>query len=471
MASSPLTVLPVARGTFSSTQLNTGPVLPYIRSIMTGTKRIIPDGAISPPPPKRAATGAVTNNRTLSNFFTPLSQKKPDITTWRIVNNSCVVGKYHSEQAAEAVKSGSKRRVAAFDLDSTLIATKSGRRFATNENDWKWWNPSVPKKLKELNDEGYLVIVLSNQKGISLKKNLKGGRLESKSLSIFKQKVAAVMQTLNVPFAVYAATENDEFRKPRMGMWREMVDDYDLNVCDSLDLKQSIFVGDAAGREGDHSCVDRDFASNVGILFKTPEEFFLNEDPKPIIRHFDPKAYIVGTSEDIQISFEKKNDPELVIFCGSPGSGKSTFYWRCLEPLGYERVNQDILKSRPNCLKAAREHLKVGNSVAVDNTNADSETRAYWIELAKEFSVPIRCIYLNTPLQICRHNDAVRSANPKMESLNPESRTALPGMAFGDFMRRFREPTLSEGFQDITQVEFKFRGDSAAKEVWGQFWV
>lgn len=33
------------------------------------------------------------------------------------------------------------------------------------------------------------------------------------------------------------------------------------------------------------------------------------------------------------------------MFCGSPGAGKSTFYWTHLEPLGYERINQDILKS------------------------------------------------------------------------------------------------------------------------------
>ncbi|EDN09052.1 conserved hypothetical protein [Histoplasma mississippiense (nom. inval.)] len=381
-----------------------------------------PDGGdISPPPLKRKAIGTAT---IIDNS---LSQKKPEQVTWRTVNNSCIIGKYHQEQALEAVKSGKKRRIAAFDLDSTLVATKSGRRFPTNERDWKWWSPSVPDKLKQLNDEGYLVVVLSNQKAISLKKDLKGGRVESKSLSIFKQKVAAIMQTLDMPFSVYAATASDEFRKPRMGMWREMLDDHDLSVAGLLHLEQSIFVGDAAGREGDHSCVDRDFAANVGVPFETPEEFFLDEAPKPILRTFDPKAYIVDSSADEPtITFSKKSDVELVIFCGSPGSGKSTFYWRYLEPLGYERVNQDILKSL--------------------------QKNIYKLE----------SLWQSSPSNLLPD---------VQESINPESRSSLPGIAFGDFQRRFQVPVLSEGFQDITHVEFKFQGTPATKEVWGQYWV
>jgi len=41
----------------------------------------------------------------------------------------------------------------------------------------------------------------------------------------------------------------------------------------------------------------------------------------------------------------KLNELDVVIFCGSPGAGKSTFYWTFLRPLGYERVNQDILRT------------------------------------------------------------------------------------------------------------------------------
>jgi len=42
-------------------------------------------------------------------------------------------------------------------------------------------------------------------------------------------------------------------------------------------------------RETDKS---RNFADNIGINFKTPEEFFLNETPRPFTRTFDPFGYI-----------------------------------------------------------------------------------------------------------------------------------------------------------------------------------
>ena len=45
------------------------------------------------------------------------------------------------------------------------------------------------------------------------------------------------------------------------------------------------------------------------------------------------------------VLFSRKHPVELVIFCGSPGSGKSTYFWNNLKPLGYERVNQDLLKT------------------------------------------------------------------------------------------------------------------------------
>ncbi|KAK5796732.1 hypothetical protein VI817_006016 [Penicillium citrinum] len=442
-----------------------------------GMKRTAsPTRAISPPPLRRRVESTVNSmcrtvlviwsdgtnlpaEKSVASFFTPTSQKKPEPITWRVLEAGLVIGKYLPEKSSTLPSKN--RKIAAFDLDSTFIKTASGNVFPKSATDWKWWDTTVPGKVKELSSDGFQIVLFSNQKKVSLKKEKAG---DSKSLSNFKEKLTAIMTQLDLPMSVYAATGDTEYRKPRPGMWKEFSEDFDLDVV-GVDLAKSVYVGDAAGRPGDHSATDRGFAVNVGIPFKTPEEYFLGRDPEPVSGLFDPKDFLEVEPES---PFERKHLIELVLFCGSPGSGKSSYFWKNLQPLGYERVNQDILKSRPKCLKVAKEFLEAKKSVVVDNTNADPETRKYWTDLAKELSIPIRLIHFLSSPELCKHNAAVRAAN---KTLNPESRTSLPGIAFGDFKRRYREPTLEEGFEDIHPVPFRFVGDEAAKEIWSQYWV
>lgn len=105
--------------------------------------------------------------------------------------------------------------------------------------------------------------MLSNQAGISLKPDPKKIKSDQKRLADFKGKVAAVLKQLDLPISVYAATGYDWYRKPRVGMWEELLDDYDLEGAGAVDLENSFFVGDAGGREAvqggskDFSCGDR----------------------------------------------------------------------------------------------------------------------------------------------------------------------------------------------------------------------
>lgn len=71
--------------------------------------------------------------------------------------------------------------------------------------------------------------------------------------------------------------------------------------------------------------------------------------------------------------------------------------------------------------------------------------------------------------------------------MNPESRTLLPGIAFADFEKRFQEPEVGEGFQDIVRVDFRFQlgksssssggGDGVESDeeekrrLWSQFYI
>jgi bifunctional polynucleotide phosphatase/kinase len=228
------------------------------------------------------------------------------------------------------------------------------------------------------------VVILSNQAGLTLHldANYKGPRAGAlKRVGEFKQKCSSILSNLDLPTTIYAATARDSYRKPRKGMWKEVCDDYDIPE-DEVDLHASFFVGDAGGRiaslapkgtdgvgalKKDFSCSDRNFAHNVGIDYKTPEEFFLGEAPRDFSRDFDLVKFpyedtAAGRSEKM---FEKTNDKDIVLFCGPPGAGKSTFYWNYLKPLGYERINQDILKSRDKCVKVALSHLEEGDSIVI----------------------------------------------------------------------------------------------------------
>ncbi|KAK7425094.1 DNA kinase/phosphatase Pnk1 [Neonectria punicea] len=452
-------------------------------------KRKAAAAPVSPPLTKRKIQSGTTKNA-VANFFTPASQKPKDRTTWseRSPNDdtpaTLLVGRYEPE--AEEDKTVRRTKIAAFDLDSTLIATASGKKHSSGASDWKWWDNGVPGRLRELYQDGYRVVILSNQGGLKLHfdANYKGPKASvQKRVGEFKQKCSAVLSSLDLPTTVYAATSQDIYRKPRTGMWTELCDDYDI---EDVDLENSIFVGDAGGRTAslgkgtdgvvpvakDFSCSDRNFAHNTGIKYQTPEEFFLGEKPRSFIREFDLAHYPRGDAENVTSDgprvFEKTNDQDIVLFCGPPGAGKSSFYWKYLKPLGYARINQDTLKTRDRCLQTAKEHLGEGDSIAIDNTNADPSTRSLWIEEAKKFGIPIRCVWFSTPLPLCEHNDAVRALNA---SMNPESRQSLPKMAFNGFASRFKAPQQKEGFQDVTEVHFQFLGSKEEYEIWGRYWA
>ncbi|KAG8414172.1 DNA kinase/phosphatase Pnk1 [Metarhizium acridum] len=445
-------------------------------------------GRTNSPPPIKRSLQSTTTKSAVANFFTPTSQKPKDRTTWseRGLNDdipaTLLVGRY----VPVAHNSGKKprRKIAAFDLDSTLITTSSGKKHASDATDWKWWHPHVPGILQELyKEKDYQVVILSNQGGMTLHfdPSFKGPKANAqKRVSEFKQKCSAILNSLDIPISVYAATERDIYRKPNTGMWKEACEDYDIPE-NEVDLEHSFFVGDAGGRVAglsgsgsdgvvakakDFSCSDRNFACN------NSRGIFLGEEPRNFARDFDvaqfPFDEAVSLSEVPCNVFERKNEKDVVLFCGPPGAGKSTFFWRYLKPLGYERVNQDSLKSRDKCLQVAKELLSEGSSVAVDNTNADPETRALWVDIASKAKVPIRCVWFRTPLHICEHNDAVRAHN---QSLNPEARQRLPKLAFTSFASRYKAPQSKEGFQDIVELEFKFLGTKKEHDIWARYWT
>ena len=148
-------------------------------------------------------------------------------------------------------------KIASFDMDSTLILTKSGKTFPKDASDWIWWNECVPKKLREAHKNGFKIVIISNQAGVNT------GKTTTKVLeSKFKQLYAS----LKVPFQFLCSTESDSNRKPGLGMWKYFTEK--ANGKKKVDLKESFYCGDAAGRPKsgkkgkDFSDSDRKFAIN-----------------------------------------------------------------------------------------------------------------------------------------------------------------------------------------------------------------
>lgn len=170
----------------------------------------------------------------------------------------------------------SNAEMIAFDMDGTLIKTKSGKTFAVDENDWTLWDPSVRTILQRLHAENKYLAIISNQSGI------KASKIPRASL---QSKVDKIIEAIGVPMDFICAIEDDRFRKPRPGMWefltyarramasRNLGSNSDSNY-DHADSTASIldpsvvpfftpstYVGDAAGRPKEGSR-NKDFADS-----------------------------------------------------------------------------------------------------------------------------------------------------------------------------------------------------------------
>lgn len=291
-----------------------------------------------------------------------------------------------------------ERSFIAFDLDGTIVRPQSGKEIPEGPCDWKWCYDFVPERLRALN-QSFEIIVFTNQ-GF---KNW----LPEDIVSRFAQ----ISRALGFTPRFFAATAKDKWRKPSPCMF-----DYFVENFWGQQLNGQAFVGDAAGRVGDFADTDAKFAQNIGLRFFTPEVFWgVREayDPKETRRYTFVSGFedMVATPLDIRPPIEFPDTRELVIMIGYPGSGKTTFA-RNAVPRHYHYVNQDTVnKGRPGtvaqCLREVKSAL-ANTSVIVDNTNVNMETRAKYINIAREHGVPVRCFRMETSLELSQHLARVR---------------------------------------------------------------
>ncbi|MCC6622781.1 MAG: HAD-IIIA family hydrolase [Deltaproteobacteria bacterium] len=158
--------------------------------------------------------------------------------------------------------------------------------------------------------------------------------------------------------------------------------------------------------------------------------------------------------------------PEVVMIIGIPGAGKSTLVAPYLEA-GYLRLNRDELGGKLDGLIPPLRNALAGPSrrVVLDNTYPTRRQRAPVLEAAREAGVPVRLLWLDTPLDEARWNVARRMIERHGRLLGPEEIAAaqredantIPPRAQSTWIQAFETPRLAEGFERVERRAFERR--------------
>lgn len=237
--------------------------------------------------------------------------------------------------------------IASFDLDWTL--TYNEKHLYPKETDDIYIFPNRKQILEKLIEDGYNIVIFTNQFAKSKKEKLKK-----------VERIATFIEKLDLPVCVYISTEKDNYRKPEIGMWNLFKKD--------RDIKNVMFIGDALGRPQDFSDSDKIFGEKINADIKSPEEFFGNSEIS---------------------SFE--NEKELVVCVGMPGSGKSSYCNNNLK--NHIHIEQDKIGTRAKVLKELDKSFLTGKSIVIDSTNPTQENRLEYYEKAKKHNYNIKVIY------------------------------------------------------------------------------
>jgi bifunctional polynucleotide phosphatase/kinase len=244
-----------------------------------------------------------------------------------------------------------QKYVAIFDIDWTL--TYSQKHLFPSEEDDIFLLPNREEKLEELFKLGYTIVLITNQTS-------KSPKTRDKKIS----RIRTLLLKLKIPCFAFIGTGNDVV-KPNTNMW-------DLFKQIVPDVVSAFFVGDALGRPQDYSDSDRVFSQNINVPFYSPQEFF-----KQTILSFPTT----------------RTKPEMIVFVGMPGSGKSKYFKDFLEPTGFVEICQDNFKTKNAFSKFLLQSIKERKNVVINRTNSKQTDREVFYELAEKNGYQISVIY------------------------------------------------------------------------------
>lgn len=142
----------------------------------------------------------------------------------------------------------------------------------------------------------------------------------------------------------------------------------------------------------------------------------------------------------------------ITILCGISGSGKSTWARNhseytilCPDEFRFALTGRDFYSAAEeavwSCVKTAARVLAgpQKHNILIDGTAVTKSSRSQWIRLAQELSVPIHCVYINRPVEVCKERNRDRVRNVPDSVIERQSDSLEP-------------PTEDEGFATVTTI-------------------
>ena len=374
-------------------------------------------------------------------------------------------------------------KILGMDLDWTIIKPIKGKIHPLDETDWEFFSSKLSKIQDKIN-EGYKFVIFTNQAG------LLSGKKNQLNLDQFKSRWVDICHKLQTQYGITSvyliASLYDDFnRKPCTGMWEFL--ETRMNGSVKVQRDKSLYIGDMAGRKGDHSSSDLLFALNIGLEFAVPEVFYndskeIGNRTKKLLERvfadeeiFNGKKYLEEFDKNISRKNEKiteeiktllldKKKQFLIFFVGSPASGKSTYYETHLAKVGLVYLSNDTFNGTPAKFnKEIDRNLKEGKNVIVDNTNASSKTRQKLIQLADKQNddgsgIQVICIHVTTPKNIVMHLNALRTKITNRDVLNKviNEGHSVPVVAIHSYWKHLEEPDAEkEGIDYVFKIDYE----------------
>ena len=328
-----------------------------------------------------------------------------------------------------------------FDLDYTLIKTKSGNKFPKNKFDWTLLYQNVSEKISKLSNS--LIGIISNQKGLKTEEQKKD----------WIDKLKQINKELNLDF-VFASLSDDRYRKPLPGSFEFIKEKFIGIDWNGLIKKKKIYyIGDAFGRPEDFSDTDIKYAINNNFKFKTPEIFFDTGDKNisgsieyPIINYFSVSAQKKLFDELDTII--KSNKKIIIITIGFPASGKSFLRKELIKKYPqFSYYNNDDIHNNIQSRTLIKKISNNDDFIIDDNTNLDKFIRENKL---KQFESYYKVgIWFDYDLELCQHFNWMR--------MYWFGEKLLSKVIYYSLNKKFDKTNLENGFNKFFIINNVFR--------------